>query len=228
MPDRALRLLWEHAFSVAGWRTDPADVAVDALAAAFNAEADAVVVAQTDPASTAVGRETLAELVRDEELRDVPRYAIVIGDGAGEELAGVRVFQTPCDPFWLICEADAALGRETPRGLGRRPFTDSDTDIMVHAWWWAIAAADLVQRVVKLKAEGANGDELARQAVELLEKRVDVAIETGKSGSFTSAGATMELTPMLSWRVLAPAEGLSRGARECVAVVAKTLHNMLN
>jgi len=239
MPDRALRLLWEHAFSVAGWRTDPADTAVDALATAFNAEADAIVVALTDAMSAEVGRETLAELENDVELSVIPRFALVVDD-SGAGFPGVRVFPQPCDPFWLICEADAALGRETPPGLGRRPFSESDTDVMVHAWWWTLAAADLVQRVMQLDADGMVGEPLAAKVAQLAGFRVDVQIEIGHGDPpqgarnfpcYGEKGGVENRVVVLRdsdasktwWRVTLPREGVSREVVEAITAVARAV-----
>lgn len=243
MPDRALRLLWEHAFSVAGWRTDPADTAIDALAAAFNAEADAIVVALTDAISAEIGRETLGELEKDSELSAIPRFALAV-DGPGADVPGVRVFPQPCDPFWLICEADAALGRETPRGLGRRPFSESDTDVMVHAWWWTLAAGDLVQRVMRFDADGITGEALAVKVAELLGLRADVQIEIGHGDPpqgarnfryYGEIGGVENGIVILNdsaasetwWRVTLPREGVSRGVAEAIAAVARALRIIL-
>jgi len=242
MPDRALRLLWEHAFSVAGWRTDPADTAVDALATAFNAEADAIVVALMDATSAEVGRETLAELEKDAELSVIPRFALVTDD-PGADFPGVRVFPQPCDPFWLICEADAALGRETPRGLGRRPFSEHDTDVMVHACWWALVAADLVQRVMRLNADGMAGEALAAKVAQLVGFRADIQIESGRGdapqgrnfpcygekGGVESGIVILEDSAASKtwWRVTLPREGVSRGVAESITAVARAVRLVL-
>lgn len=229
MPDRAMRLLWEHAFSVAGWLTGTANTRIDALAAAYNSEADAVVVGLMDEESHEIGMATLAGLADDEDLKHVPRYAVVV-DQHDENLSGTRVFRQPCDPFWLIFEADSVLGREPPRGLGRRPFSESDTDIMVHAWWWGVAASDLVRQAIRLRDELGPGKDLVSRVAELVAARTDVRIDVMDArppetdrGLPDGFAVTRGAGGQLWWRLDVRAEGISRTAWECISQVADAL-----
>ena len=153
LPDRATCLLWSHAFAAAGWRSHSADTRIDALAIAFNVDANLLVTAIADPTEADTGIELIAELAADEELRGTPTV-LLIPDGVRPLEADeprVSLAREPCDPYWIIAEADARLGRETPPGLGHLVAGQGggrvdDMDATICAWWWALAAADLARR----------------------------------------------------------------------------------
>ena len=155
IPDPALRQLMQHAFAVAGWATNVAHSALDALALAFNVEADRIVATTADGAADGL----LDQLAADDVLSETPCSLLVSTVSLREWPAGVRTseFAMPCDPYWLVVHADTHIGRETPSGLGRRPASDDPCDLALYEWWWTLAAFHLVRDAVVGEADDVLG-----------------------------------------------------------------------
>ena len=243
-PDRALRLLWEHAFATAGWRAHCADTAMDALAVAFNCDADAVVTVLVQTPGAESGLAVLGEFAADQELSSVLRY-LLVPEGISRSLTvihGATVFEQPCDPFWLISDIDTRLGRRTPAGLGHRPFSDGDLDVAIHHWWWSLAAADLVRQAVRMRAESGDENALVAAMGGRLGRRIDAEVRFvpgvsprpegvdlslwGMEGSGAEA-LVVQLTaasgPIGWWRIAPPEEGLTARHIECIGALAAVL-----
>jgi hypothetical protein len=174
LTDRSWRRLVQHAFAVAGWSTEVTHSPVDALAMAFNCEADLIVTG-----SDAMALELLRDLEKDSVLSITPCALITSGTTPPPDtiLESLTVFRQPCDPYWIVHHADSHLGRETPAGLGRRPFSDDDCDLMLHQWWWSLAAADLIRQAFEL-VETDSGEDIGTVIAERLGRRVGAVAVT--------------------------------------------------
>jgi len=237
IPDRALRLVWEYAFAAAGWRTHTADTTIDALAVAFNVDADALVTTLADASGASTGLDLVREFAADVELKDVPRYLLA---PAGLRLADAdaTIFAQPCDPYWLIVDADTHLGRTTPTGLGHRPLSHDDRDVAIHSWWWTLAATDLIRQALRHWREHHDLERVLLFAGERLGQRIgaEVALAAshpeGKELALWRPEEASVRTWLVSfgeagwWRIIAPEEGLTVAHIECIGALAAALGNV--
>lgn len=220
LTDPPWRRLVQHAFAVAGWSTEVAHSPVDALAMAFNCEADLIVTG-----NDAIGVELLRDLEKDSLLSSTP--VALIASGAASEpnaaLESLTVFPQPCDPYWIVHYADCHLGRETPAGLGRRPFTDDDCDLMLHQWWWTLAASDLIRQAFQLVKSDPTED-IAAAVAECLARRIGAAVITRETA--WEAGLCYELGGCYYWQVDESEEPLSAPTIACIDAIVGAVRGL--
>ena len=217
--DRSWRRLVQHAFAVAGWSTEVTHSPVDALAMAFNCEADLIVTGNDTMAI-----ELLRDLERDPVLSVTPCALVTSGTVSppSTSLESLTAFRQPCDPYWIVYHADSHLGRETPTGLGRRPFSDDDCDLMLHQWWWSLAAADLIRQTFELVEADPPQDVVAEIAERLARRVGATAIIREKCGG----SAPYKLCDGYCWRVESE-EPLSAPTCACIDAVAGVVRGCL-
>jgi len=247
LPDRATRLAWEYLFAAAGWRTHAAGTTIDALAIAFNVEADFIVTALADQAGRHLGLDLVRELAADPELNALP-CALLVPPGVrlpDLDAPHVTILDDPCDPYWAIAAADAHLGRTTPPGLGRRRPSDDDCGVALHAWCWTLAAADLSRQARQAAREHGDPFRLAEEVGDRLGRRIgaDVRAVLGDrpigtdladwrpnragDGAWTIALAAPGPSDAMWWAVGASEEGLLLAAAECAGAVAVAVRDIL-
>lgn len=219
IPHRPLCDLFAHAFTVAGWSADRAQSPLDALAIAFNSEAHVLV---TDVTASA-GVELVHELERDDVLREIPVAALSTrsSEPLSTTLPHLDFFEVPCDPYWVIAGADRHLGRETMHGIGRRPFSEEPYDLQQHAWWWTLAAADLMRQVLRVWSSSSDHATVIEEIGELTYQRTGVNIETRpfSDAMFNVGGG-------FGWEVREEDEELRPEVRSCIAVIANALASL--
>ena len=228
-------MLWDRVFAAGGWRTHPADTVIDALAVAFNAEADLVVTCLADAAGRNVGRDLVRELSRDEMLSEVP-CALLVPEGVHlPDIATphVTLFEQPCDPYWVLVHADARAGRATPRGLGHLVTahgrgSPDEIDGTLHAWLWTLAAADLARQARRHPDRStlldSIGQRLARRVgadvVSSAERPDGADLATSQPDREDQLGWVVQIGSAGWWRITLQEEPLNGCHVECIAAVA--------
>jgi hypothetical protein len=219
--DRPVRLLCQHVFAVARWSTDVAPSPLDALAIAYNAEADLIITTNDDE-----GAELIHQLSHDEVLRNT-RCVMLLPPGTDDPSPDILSFEAvtfPCDPYWIVAAEDIRLGRETPRGLGRRAASNDDLDTTLHRWWWALATTDLVQHAALSAAEAGSVELFTTEMAHRLGCRVGAEIASAK----TEDAWQVQLAEDLTWSIrLDDDEPLSPETKACIGSVVSAVRSLM-
>jgi hypothetical protein len=219
--DRTLRLLFRHVFAVAGWSADVAPSTLDALAIAYNAEADLIVTANDDE-----GTELIHQLAHDEFLRNT-RCIMLLSPGTDNPSPDIPSFEAitfPCDPYWIVTTEDIRLNRGTPRGLGRRAASDDDLDTTLHRWWWSLATTDLIHYAALRAAKAGSVKLFTTDMAHRLGGRVGADIASAK----TENAWQVKLDEDLTWSIrIDDDEPLSPETRACIESVVSAVRSLI-